>query len=62
MLTKIASLYKDNDPEVFSKVYLNEITGYYEVHYYDETIKEEPPVGLFTKYLQAIESAREWTI
>jgi hypothetical protein len=61
MLALLGSFYKDNDEDVFTKLHLNEKTGYYEVHYYDSSIKEEPPVGLFTRYTDAISAAKEWT-
>lgn len=61
MLSKLGSFYKDNDEDVFAKVFLNERTGYYEVHFYDNSIKEEPPVGLFVVYSEAVFAAKEWT-
>jgi hypothetical protein len=61
MATLIGSFYKDNDTDVFAKLHLNEVTGYYEVHYFDSSIKEEPPVGLFVRYTDATSACKEWT-
>lgn len=60
MLNKIGAFYKDNDPEVYAKTYYNDVTGMYEVHFYDNTIKEEPPVALCTLYKDAVTCAEEW--
>ena len=40
-MNKIGAFYKDNDPEVYAKTYYNDVTGMYEVHFYDNTIKEQ---------------------
>lgn len=61
MLSVLGSFYKDNDEDVFAKIFLNEVTGYYEVHMYDNSLKEEPPVILCVNYADAVESAKEWT-
>lgn len=60
MLSPLGSFYKDNDEDVFAKIFLNEATGYYEVHMYDNSLKEEPPVILCVKYADAVASATEW--
>mgnify|MGYP000217809414 FL=1 len=60
MLSKLGSFYKDNDEDVFAKVFLNEKTGYYEVHMYDRSLKEEPPVIMCVKYADAVDAATEW--
>lgn len=61
LLAIIGSFYKDNDDDIFAKIFLNESTGYYEVHMYDGSLKEEPPVILCTKYIDAVTAATEWT-
>lgn len=59
-LAYIISLYNENNRQVFAKTYLNEDTGFYEVHYYDSVVKEEPPVGLFKFYSDAADAAGIW--
>jgi hypothetical protein len=61
MLSQLGSFYKDNDDDIFAKVFLNESTGYYEVHMYEGSLKEEPPVILCVKYADAVAAATEWT-
>ena len=61
MLSLLGSFYKDNDEDVFAKIFLNESTGYYEVHMYDHSVKEEPPVVLCVKYADAVTAATEWS-
>ena len=60
MLEKIRSFYKDNDEEVFAVVYLNDATQYFETHFYDGSIKEEPPVAVCKRMPDAIRAAEEW--
>jgi hypothetical protein len=61
MLHSIGSFYKDNDESIFAKTFFNESTGFYEVHYFDGSIKEDPPVGLFKFYVDAASAAEVWT-
>lgn len=61
MMSLLGSFYKDNDDDIFAKVFLNETSGYYEVYMYDGVMKEDPPVILCTKYADAVSAATEWT-
>lgn len=59
-LERLQSFYKDNDPEVYAHLYINHSTNFFEVHFYDEVPKEEPPVGLFVNMPDAVIACERW--
>lgn len=59
-LERLQSHYKDNDELTYAHLYVNHHSNMFEVHYYDEVVKEDPPVGLFLNLPDAIVAAQEW--
>lgn len=62
MLKRLNSYYKDSESDrTYAYVFHNTDTDMFEVHFYDTTVKSEPPTGLFLYYEDALTAAKEWT-